>query len=414
MFNKERIESLEKRISRIEQIQNAECNSAQMERRVQRALIDSNNEVVRRIFDDVSVSSVYGVDVFSPKAGDIHVRNAVFSGEVFRKAASNGIPDYLKKVEEDKTEAPTIASVLEKARRNTVAIQELLKRTGCSNVNEVISKFELGVSFKKMYDEESRKRKELAIQRDRLESEMMRQIEELKSRRNELLTATGCANFSDLKNKFLCKDIKRDELIGEINELARQRELLNRNLSNQTAKLSDKNQSLMESEKSLICKLADKEVELKRVEELSDGRYKEVVWLRGELKKQEQAVEKLKDENKQLKYANSKMAKRTVDSICSEADIAVSYSNLKKRCEDLERRKESLLGSERELQKQVFDLSRDKKYLEIANASLLQETRKTKDVLNEKIKKLRQRLKKSSIRYRDLKESISHNGLKSV
>lgn len=240
MFNKERIESLEKRISRIEQIQNAECNSAQMERRVQRALIDSNNEVVRRIFDDVSVSSVYGVDVFSPKAGDIHVRNAVFSGEVFRKAASNGIPDYLKKVEEDKTEAPTIASVLEKARRNTVAIQELLKRTGCSNVNEVISKFELGVSFKKMYDEESRKRKELAIQRDRLESEMMRQIEELKSRRNELLTATGCANFSDLKNKFLCKDIKRDELIGEINELARQRELLNRNLSNQIAKLSDK------------------------------------------------------------------------------------------------------------------------------------------------------------------------------
>lgn len=49
MFNKERIENLEKRISRIEQIQNAECNSAQMERRVQRALIDSNNEVVRRI-----------------------------------------------------------------------------------------------------------------------------------------------------------------------------------------------------------------------------------------------------------------------------------------------------------------------------------------------------------------------------
>ena len=50
----------------------------------------------------------------------------------------------------------------------------------------------------------------------------------------------------------------------------------------------------------------------------------------------------------------------------------------------------------------------------MANTSLLQETRKTKDVLNEKIKKLRQRLKQSSIRYRDLKESISHNGLKSV
>lgn len=414
MFKKERIENLEKRISRIEQIQNAECNSAQMERRIQRALIDSNNEVVRRIFDDVSVSSVYGVDVFSPKAGDIHVRNAVFSGEVFRKAASNGIPDYLKKVEEDKTEAPTIASVLEKARRNTVAIQELLKRTGCSNVNEVISKFELGVSFKKMYDEESRKRKELAIQRDRLESEMMRQIEDLKSRRNELLAATKCANFSDLKNKFLCKDIKRDELIDEINELARQRELLNRNLSNQIAKLSDKNQSLTESEKSLICKLADKEVELKRVEELSDGRYKEVVWLRGELKNQEQAVEKLKDENKQLKYANSKMAKRTVDSICSEADIAVGDSNLQKRCKDLERDKKSLLNSERELQKQVFDLSRDKKYLEMANTALLQETRKIRESLNERIKKLRQRLKKSSIRYRDLKEIISQNGLKSI
>ena len=220
MFNKERIENLEKRISRIEQIQNAECNSAQMGRRVQRALIDSNNEVVRRIFDDVSVNSVYGVDVFSPKTGDIRVRNAVFSGEVFKQAAPNGIPDSLKKVEEDKTEAPTIASVLEKA--------------------------------KKMYDEEARKRKELAIQRDRLESEMMRQIEDLKSRRDELLTATGCANFSDLKNKFLCKDIKRDELIGEINELSRQRELLYRDLRNQIAKLSDKNQYLMQSEKALF------------------------------------------------------------------------------------------------------------------------------------------------------------------
>lgn len=414
MFNKERIENLEERISRIEQIQNAECNSSQMERRIQRALIDSNNEVVRRIFDDVSVSSVYGVDVFSPKTGDIQVRNAVFSGEVFKQAVFNGIPDYLKKVEEDKTEAPTIASVLEKARRNTVAIQELLKRTGCSNVNEVISKFELGVSFKKMYDEEARKRKELAIQRDRLESEMMRQIEELKSRRNELLAATGCANFSDLKNKFLCKDIKRDELIGEINELARQRELLNRDLSNQIAKLSDKNQSLMQSEKSLICKLADKEAELKRVEELSDGRYKEAVWLRGELKKQEKAVEELKNENDILKYANSEMAKIKLDSICSEADAVVKYSDLKKRCEDLERDKKSLLASVKELQKQVFDISRDKKYLEMANTSLLQETRKIRESLNERIKKLRQRLKKSSIRYRDLKEIISHNGLKSV
>ena len=315
MFNKERIENLEKRISRIEQIQNAECNSTQMERRVQRALIDSNNEVVRRIFDDVSVNSVYGVDVFSPKTGDIRVRNAVFSGEVFKQAAPNGIHDYLKKVEEDKTEAPTIASVLEKAKKNTMAIQELLKRTRCSNVNEVISKFELGVSFKKMYDEEASKRKELAIQRDRLESEMMRQIEDLKSRRDELLTATGCANFSDLKNKFLCKDIKRDELIG---------------------------------------------------------------------------------------------------SICGESDAVVRYLDLKKRYEDLEKKKKTLLDSVRELQKQVYDVSRDKKYLEIANTSLLQETRKTKGVLNEKIKKLRQRLKQSSIRYRDLKESIPHNGLKSV
>lgn len=375
-------------------------------------MIDSNNEVVRRIFDDVSVNSVYGVDVFSPKTGDIRVRNAVFSGEVFKQAAPNGIPDYLKKVEEDKTEAPTIASVLEKAKKNTMAIQELLKRTGCSNVNEVISKFELGVSFKKMYDEEARKRKELAIQRDRLESEMIRQIEDLKSRRDELLTATGCANFSDLKNKFLCKDIKRDELIGEINELSRQRELLYRDLRNQIAKLSDKNQSLMQSEKSLICKLADKNEELKRVEELSDGRYKEVVWLRGELKNQEQAVEKLKDENKQLKYDNSKMEKRTLDAICREADAVVGYSELKKRCEYLERDKKTLLASVKELQKQVFDISRDKKYLEKANTALLQETRKIRESLNERIKKLKQRLKKSSIRYRDLKEIIYHNGLK--
>ncbi|QMP19266.1 hypothetical protein [Bacteroides phage vB_BfrS_23] len=405
MFNKKRIENLEKRVKELERIEGISKISEDVYKRLIHALIDSNNEVVKRVFDDVCVRSVSGTSVFQPpKAGDIHASNAVF----------NGIPDSLKKVEEDKMEAPTIASVLEKARRNTIAIQELLKRTGCSNVNEVISKFELGVSFKKMYDEEARKRKELAIQRDRLESEMMCKIQDLESRREELLTATGCANFSDLKNKFLCKDIKRDELIEQIKELARQRDLLDRDLRNQIAKLSDKNQSLMQSEKSLICKLADKEVELKRVEELSDGRYKEVVWLRGELKNQEQAVEKLKDENKQLKYDNLKMEKRTLDSICGESDAVVRYLDLKKRCEELERDKKTLLASVNELQKQVFDISRDKKYLEMANTSLLQETRKTKDVLNEKIKKLRQRLKQSSIRYRDLKESISRNGLKSV
>lgn len=389
MFYKERIENLEKRVKEPERKEGVSKLSEEVSKKLILALVDSNNEVVRRIFDDVGGRSIFGTDVLSPKVGGIHVRNAVFSGEMFKQAVFNGIPDYLKKVEEDKTEAPTIASVLEKARRNTVAIQELLKRTGCSNVNEVISKFELGVSFERMYKEQISKRK-------------------------ELLAATGCANFSDLKNKFLCKDIKRDELIGEINELARQRELLNRNLSNQIAKLSDKNQSLMESEKSLICKLADKEVELKRVEELSDGRYKEVVWLRGELKKQEQAVEKLKDENKQLKYDNSKMEKRTLDSICGESDAVVRYLDLKKRYEDLEKKKKALLDSVSELQKQVFDLSRDKKYLEMANTALLQETRKIRESLNEKIKKLRQRLKKSSIRYRDLKESISRNGLKSV
>jgi hypothetical protein len=415
MFNKERIENLEKRVKELERKEGISKLSEDVSKRLIHALIDSNNEMVKRVFDDVCVRSVYGTSVFQPpKAGDIHASNAVFSGEVFKQAVFNGIPDYLKKVEEDKTEAPTIASVLEKARRNTIAIQELLKRTGCSNVNEVISKFELGVSFKKMYDEEARKRKELAIQRDRLESEMMCKIQDLESRREELLTATGCANFSDLKNKFLCKDIKRDELIGKINDLAREKELLERDLRNQIAKLSDKNQSLMESEKSLICKLADNNTELKRVEELSEGRYEKNAWLRGELKEKEREIEKLKDENKQLKYANSEMAKRTVDSICSEADIAVGYSNLKKRCDDLERDKKSLLGSVKELQKQVFDISRDKKYLEIANTSLLQETRKIKEPLNERIKKLKQRLKKSSIRYRDLKESISHNGLKSV
>lgn len=405
MFNKERIENLEKRVKELERIEGISKLSEDVSKRLIHALIDSNNEVVKRVFDDVCVRSVYGTSVFQPpKAGDIHASNAVF----------NGIPDSLKKVEEDKMEAPTIASVLEKARRNTIAIQELLKRTGCSNVNEVISKFELGVSFKKMYDEEARKRKELAIQRDRLESEMMCKIQDLESRREELLTATGCANFSDLKNKFLCKDIKRDELIEQIKELARQRDLLDRDLRNQIAKLSDKNQSLMQSEKSLICKLEDKNEELKRVEELSDGRYKEVVWLRGELKKQEQAVEKLKDENKQLEYDNSKMRKRTLDPICGESDAVVRYLDLKKRYEDLEKKKKALLASVSELQKQVFDLSRDKKYLEMANTALLQETRKIRESLNERIKKLRQRLKKSSIRYRDLKESISHNGLKSV
>lgn len=357
MFNKERIENLEKGVKELERKEDVSRLSEDRSKRLIHALVDSNNEVVKRIFDDVYVTSVYGVGVFQPpKAGDIHASNAVFSGEVFKQAEFNGIPDSLKKVEEDKTEAPTIASVLEKARRNTIAIQELLKRNRCSNVNEVISKFELGVSFKKMYDEEARKRK----------------------------------------------------------ELARQRDLLDCDLRNQIAKLSDKNQSLMQSEKSLICKLADKNEELKRVEELSDGRYKEVVWLRGELKNQEQAVEKLKDENKQLKYANSKMAKRTLDSICGESDAVVRYLDLKKRCEYLERDKKTLLASVKELQKQVFDISRDKKYLEMANTSLLQETRKIRESLNERIKKLRQRLKKSSIRYRDLKEIISHNGLKSV
>lgn len=390
MFNKERIENLEKRVKELERKEDLSKLSEDVYKRLIHALIDSNNEMVKRVFDDVCVRSVYGTSVFQPpKAGDIHASNAVFSEEVFKQAAFNGIPDYLKKVEEDKTEAPTIASVLEKAKKNTMAIQELLKRTGCSNVNEVISKFELGVSYKKMYNEQISKRK-------------------------ELLAATGCANFSDLKNKFLCKDIKRDELIGEINELARQRELLNRDLRNQIAKLSDKNQSLMQSEKSLICKLAEKNEELKRVEEISEGRYEENAWLRGEMKKTERAVERLKKENKQLKSVNAERVTSTLDAICREADTVVAYSDLKKRCEYLERDKKTLLASVKELQKQVFDISRDKKYLEMANTSLLQETRKIRESLNERIKKLRQRLKKSSIRYRDLKESISHNGLKSV
>lgn len=398
MFNKERIENLEKRVKEQERKEGISKLSEDVSKRLIHALIDSNNEVVKRVFGDVGVRSVYGTSAFQPpKAGDIHASNAVF----------NGIPDSLKKIEEGKMEVPTIASVLEEAGRNTIAIQELLKRTSCSNVNEVISKFELGVSFKKMYDKEARKRKELAIQRDRLESEMMRQIEELKSRRNELLAATGCANFSDLKNKFLCKDIKRDELIGEINELSRQRELLDRDLRNQIAKLSDKNQSLMQSEKSLICKLADKNEELKRVEEISEGRYEENAWLRGEMKKIERTVERLKKENKQLKSVNAKRVESTLDSICREADAIVRYSDLKKKYD-------KLLSRNKELQAEVLEVLRDKKYLEMANTSFLQETRKIRESLNEKIKKLRQRLKKSSIRYRDLKESISRNGLKSV
>lgn len=347
MFNKERIENLEKRVKEQERKEGISKLSEDVSKRLIHALIDSNNEVVKRVFGDVGVRSVYGTSAFQPpKAGDIHASNAVF----------NGIPDSLKKIEEGKMEVPTIASVLEEAGRNTIAIQGLLKRTSCSNVNEVISKFELGVSFKKMYDKEARKRKELAIQRDRLESD----------------------------------------------------------LRNQIAKLSDKNQSLMQSEKSLICKLADKEVELKRVEELSDGRYEEVVCLRGELKDKEQEIEKLKDENKQLKSVNADRVTRTLNAILGESDAVVRYLDLKKRYEDLEKKKKKLLGSVRELQKQVFDLSRDKKDLEMANTALLQETRKIRESLNERIKKLRQRLKKSSIRYRDLKESISRNGLKSV
>lgn len=42
----------------------------------------------------------------------------------------------------------------------------------------------------------------------------------------------------------------------------------------------------------------------------------------------------------------------------------------------------------------------------MANTSLLQETRKIRESLNEKIKKIRQRLKKSSIRYRVLKVKV--------
>lgn len=161
MFNKERIENLEKRVKELERIEGISKLSEDVSKRLIHALIDSNNEVVKRVFDDVCVRSIYGTSVFQPpKAGDIHASNAVF----------NVIPDSLKKVEEDKAEAPTIASVLEKARRNTIAIQELLKRTECSDVNEVISKFELGVSFKKMYDEEVRKRKDETVKRMKMQT----------------------------------------------------------------------------------------------------------------------------------------------------------------------------------------------------------------------------------------------------
>lgn len=205
MFYKERIENLEKRVKELERKEGVSKLSEEVSKKLILALVDSNNEVVRRIFDDVGGRSIFGTDVLSPKVGGIHARNAVFSGEVFKQAVSNGISDYLKKVEEDKTEAPTIASVLEKARRNAIV------------------------------------------------------------------------GYSDLKKKY-----------------------------------------------------------------------------------------------------------------------------------------DKLLSRNKELQAEVLEVLRDKKYLEIANTSLLQETRKIRESLNERIKKLRQRLKKSSIRYRDLKESISHNGLKSV
>lgn len=91
--------------------------------------------------------------------------------------------------------------------------------------------------------------------------------------------------------------------------------------------------------------------------------------------------------------------------------------NLEKRISRIEQIQNAECNSaqmERELFKQVLDISRDKKYLEMENISILQETRKIIESLNERIKKLKQRLKKSSIRYRELKDSIPHNGLKSV
>lgn len=90
MFNKEKIENLEKRVKELERIEGISKLSEDVSKRLIHALIDSNNEVVKRVFDDVCVRSVYGTSVFQPpKAGDIHASNAVF----------NGIPDSLKKVE---------------------------------------------------------------------------------------------------------------------------------------------------------------------------------------------------------------------------------------------------------------------------------------------------------------------------
>lgn len=85
MFNKERIENLEKRVKELERKEDVSRLSEDRSKRLIHALVDSNNEVVKRIFDDVYVTSVYGVGVFQPpKAGDIHASNAVFSGEVFK------------------------------------------------------------------------------------------------------------------------------------------------------------------------------------------------------------------------------------------------------------------------------------------------------------------------------------------
>lgn len=87
MFNKERIENLEKRVKELERKEDVSRLSEDRSKRLIHALVDSNNEVVKRIFDDVYVTSVYGVGVFQPpKAGDIHASNAVFSGEVFKQA----------------------------------------------------------------------------------------------------------------------------------------------------------------------------------------------------------------------------------------------------------------------------------------------------------------------------------------
>ena len=97
MFNKERIENLEKRVNELERKEVISKISEDVSKRLIHALIDSNNEMVKRVFDDVYVVSVYGKSVFQPpKAGDIHASNAVFSGEVFKQAEFNGIPDSFK------------------------------------------------------------------------------------------------------------------------------------------------------------------------------------------------------------------------------------------------------------------------------------------------------------------------------